>query len=49
MDVIKVADYVIDIGREGGRNGGDVLFEGTPEDLLKCKKSFTAAFLKEEL
>ena len=49
MDVIKVADYVIDIGREGGRNGGDVLFEGTPEDLLKCKKSFTAGFLKEEL
>nr|WP_290640012.1 excinuclease ABC subunit UvrA [Labilibaculum sp.] len=49
MDVIKVADHVIDIGREGGRNGGDVLFEGTPEDLLKCKKSFTAAFLKEEL
>ncbi len=49
MDVIKVADHVIDVGREGGRNGGDILFEGTPEDLVKCKKSYTAAFLKEEL
>jgi len=49
MDVIKVADHVIDIGIEGGRNGGEILFEGTPEDLVKCKKSFTAQFLKGEL
>ncbi|NOU61033.1 excinuclease ABC subunit UvrA [Marinifilum caeruleilacunae] len=49
MDVIKVADHVIDIGKEGGRNGGEILFEGTPEDLAKCKDSFTARFLKEEL
>jgi excinuclease ABC subunit A len=49
MDVIKVADYIIDIGPEGGRNGGEVIFQGTPEDLLKIKKSHTAKFLKEEL
>ena len=49
MDVIKVADHVIDIGPEGGEGGGHILFEGTPEDLLKVKESFTARFLKEEL
>ena len=49
MDVIKVADHIIDIGIEGGRNGGEILFEGTPEDLVKCKKSFTAQFLKDEM
>ena len=49
MDVIKVADYIIDIGPEGGRGGGEVIFQGTPEDLLKVKKSHTAQFLKEEL
>ncbi|BAX80717.1 excinuclease ABC subunit A [Labilibaculum antarcticum] len=49
IDVIKVADHVIDIGIEGGRNGGEILFEGTPEDLVKCEKSFTAQFLKEEM
>lgn len=49
MDVIKVADHIIDIGVEGGRNGGELLFEGAPEDLIKCKKSFTAQFLKDEL
>jgi len=49
MDVIKVADHVIDIGPEGGDGGGTVLFEGTPEDLAKNKESHTAPFLKEEL
>ena len=49
MDVIKVADHIIDIGPEGGEGGGKILFEGTPEDLLKVKESFTAQFLKEEL
>ena len=49
MDVIKVADYIIDLGPEGGSGGGKILFEGTPEDLLKVKESFTAQFLKEEL
>lgn len=49
MDVIKVADHIIDLGPEGGDGGGKILFEGTPEDLLKVKESFTAQFLKEEL
>ena len=49
MDVIKVADHIIDIGPEGGSGGGKVLFEGTPEKLLDVKESFTGKFLKEEL
>jgi excinuclease ABC subunit A len=49
MDVIKVADHIIDIGPEGGFGGGKVLFEGTPEQMLKVKESFTAQFLKQEL
>jgi excinuclease ABC subunit A len=49
MDIIKIADYIIDLGPEGGSGGGKILFEGTPEDLSKNKKSFTAMFLKEEL
>ena len=49
MDVIKVADHIIDLGPEGGEGGGKILFEGTPEDLLHVQESFTAQFLKEEL
>jgi excinuclease ABC subunit A len=49
MDVIKVADHVIDLGPEGGDGGGRILFEGTPEELIKNKESFTAKFLKDEL
>ncbi len=49
MDVIKVADHIIDIGPEGGDGGGLVLYEGVPEGLLGCKASFTAQFLKQEL
>ncbi|MBL0272063.1 MAG: excinuclease ABC subunit UvrA [Chitinophagaceae bacterium] len=49
MDVIKVADHIIDLGPEGGDGGGRILFEGTPEDLIKNKESYTAQFLKEEL
>ena len=49
MDVIKVADHIIDIGPEGGDGGGLVLFEGVPEDLIKVKGSFTAQYLKSEL
>jgi excinuclease ABC subunit A len=49
MDVIKVADHIIDIGPEGGDGGGLVLFEGVPEDLVKVKGSFTGQFLKAEL
>ncbi len=50
LDVIKCADYLIDMGPEGGRKGGQVLFTGTPEEMVKKKtKSYTAPFLKEEL
>lgn len=49
MDVIKVADHIIDIGPEGGDGGGKILFEGTPEELIKNKESYTAEFLKMEL
>jgi excinuclease ABC subunit A len=49
MDVIKVADHIIDLGPEGGDGGGKILFEGTPEEMIKVKDSHTAKFLKEEL
>ncbi|RYY68368.1 MAG: excinuclease ABC subunit UvrA [Chitinophagaceae bacterium] len=48
MDMIKVADHIIDIGPEGGSGGGQVLYEGTPREMLKVKESFTAKYLKEE-
>jgi len=49
MDVIKMADYIIDLGREGGKEGGDVIFEGTPENLVKCRESYTGLYLGPEL
>ena len=49
LDVIKLADYIIDIGLEGGNGGGEVLCKGTPEEIIKNKKSYTAQFLKKEL
>ncbi|REE81930.1 excinuclease ABC subunit A [Lutibacter oceani] len=49
IDLIKCADYIIDLGKEGGKNGGSLLFEGTPEELIKCKNSYTAPFLIEKL
>ncbi len=49
MDVIKVADHIIDIGPEGGKKGGTIVYSGTPESIIKCKKSFTGEFLKLEL
>ena len=49
MDVIKMADYIIDLGKEGGKNGGYLVFAGTPEELLKCRDSHTAKFLEHEL
>ncbi len=49
LDVIKLADHIIDMGPEGGRNGGTVLTTGTPEQVAKSKKGFTPKFLKEEL
>jgi excinuclease ABC subunit A len=49
MDVIKVADHIIDLGPEGGDGGGEILFEGPPEKMLNAKRSFTARFLKDEM
>ncbi|MFW6277639.1 MAG: excinuclease ABC subunit UvrA, partial [Prolixibacteraceae bacterium] len=49
MDVIKVADHIIDLGPEGGKNGGEILCAGTPEQVAKVRKSHTAKFLKKEL
>ncbi|MEO7394367.1 MAG: excinuclease ABC subunit UvrA, partial [Chitinophagaceae bacterium] len=49
MDVIKVADHIIDIGPEGGDGGGRILFDGVPEDLINTKESYTGQFLKAEL
>ena len=49
MEVIKSADYIIDLGPEGGNSGGYVTFEGTPEEMVKIKNNYTADFLKEKL
>ena len=49
LDVIKCADWVIDMGPEGGEQGGNVVFAGKPEELLLCKESYTAKFLQEKL
>lgn len=49
MEVIKVADYIIDIGKEGGGKGGRLICKGTPEKIVKCKDSYTAKYLKSEL
>lgn len=48
-DIIKVADWVIDMGPEGGREGGNLVFAGTPEELIKHPESYTARFLKEKM
>lgn len=49
LDVIKLADYIIDIGPEGGKHGGEIVAKGTPEEVARSKKSLTAKFLKREL
>jgi len=49
LDVIKCADWVIDLGPEGGKDGGNILFQGTPENLVKVKESYTGMALKEKL
>jgi excinuclease ABC subunit A len=48
-DIIKSSDWVIDIGPEGGEEGGEIVFTGTPEDLIKCTSSYTGQYLKEKL
>lgn len=49
LDVIKVADHIIDLGPEGGNNGGTIVVQGTPEKTVKCEKSYTGQFLKKLL
>ncbi len=49
MDIIKCADYIIDMGPEGGELGGNVVFAGTPEELIMCEQSYTGKYLKEKL
>ncbi|MFY9280623.1 MAG: excinuclease ABC subunit UvrA [Bacteroidia bacterium] len=49
LDVVKCADWVIDLGPEGGDRGGELMFAGTPEDMVKCEASVTGAFLKEKM
>ncbi len=49
MDIIKCADWIIDLGPDGGDNGGEVVFKGTPEQIIKCEKSYTGKYLKKYL
>ena len=49
LDVIKVADHIIDLGPEGGNGGGTIVAQGTPEEVCKCEKSYTGQFLKKIL
>ena len=48
MDVIKCADWIIDLGPEGGNKGGKIVFEGTPEQMIKDKNSITGKFLQKK-
>ncbi len=49
MDVIKVADHIIDLGPEGGDGGGMIVAEGTPEEIAACEASYTGQFLRQYL
>jgi len=49
MDLIKIADHIIDLGPEGGIGGGNIVFEGTPEEIVQCKESYTGQYLKKVL
>ena len=49
LDIIKCADWIIDLGPDGGDQGGNIVFEGTPENLIKLKKSHTGFYLKEKM
>ena len=49
LDVIKTADHIIDLGPLGGQRGGNIIFEGTPENIAKNKKSYTGLYLKKLL
>jgi len=49
LDIVKHADWVIDLGPEGGAKGGEILFEGVPEKLIHCENSYTGKYLKQLL
>jgi excinuclease ABC subunit A len=49
LDVVKMADYIVDLGKEGGKAGGDIIFSGTPEKLIECSDSYTGKYLQAEL
>ena len=49
MDIIKSADWVVDLGPDAGIGGGEVVYEGTPEGLINCERSYTAKYLAEKL
>ena len=49
MEIIKSADWVVDLGPEGGAEGGNLVFQGKPEELVKVKSSYTGQFLKEKI
>ena len=49
MEVIKCADWIIDLGPEGGRRGGEIIFTGTPEEMISMAHNYTAQYLKEKL
>jgi len=49
IELIKCADYIIDLGKEGGKMGGELIFQGTPEELIKCEASYTSPYLAEKL
>ncbi len=47
LDVIKASDWIVDLGPEGGDKGGKIIFEGTPEEIVNVKESYTGRYLKE--
>jgi len=49
LDVVKCADWIIDLGPEAGNNGGELVFEGIPEELIYCENSVTGKYLKDKL
>lgn len=49
LDVIKTADYIVDLGPEGGDGGGRIIAQGTPEQVAKCENSYTAKYLRQKL
>lgn len=49
LDVIKTADWIVDLGPEGGERGGTIVTEGVPEDVAQCEKSYTAKYLRDVL